>query len=114
MMGVSRWRCRSRAPQRELHLQREEQEGRSLLQRMEQDLREIQTEYGDLGNRVQELEQKAQVKEWTMPDIKDKVERHSLLLQVLTQEAARQKKQMVKQRKQLLHLLKQASAIRSS
>ncbi|XP_077326428.1 angiopoietin-like protein 8 [Lithobates pipiens] len=95
-------------------LQREEQEGKSLVQRMEQDLRRIQTEYGDLGNRVQELQQKAQVKEWTMPDIKDKVERQSLLLQVLTQEAARQKEQMAKQREQLLHLLKQASTIRSS
>ncbi|KAM5170530.1 angiopoietin-like protein 8 [Mantella aurantiaca] len=87
-------------------LQREEQEGRSLVQRMEQDLREIQTRYGDLGNRVQEMEQRAQVKEWTIPDIKDKVERQSIILQVLTQEAERQKEQMAKQREQLLQLLK--------
>nr|DBA30022.1 TPA: hypothetical protein GDO54_006059 [Pyxicephalus adspersus] len=87
-------------------LQGEQQEGRNLLQRMEQSLQEIQTGYGDLGKRVQELEDRTKRKEQDIPKIKDKVERQSLILEVLTQEAARQKEQMAKQREQLLHLLK--------
>ncbi|XP_073443621.1 angiopoietin-like protein 8 [Dendrobates tinctorius] len=95
-------------------LQREEHERRSLSHRAAEDLRETQREYTALQRWVHDLEKGVRAKEQVLPDLKDRVERQSLILQVITEETARQKKQMTEQKERLLTVLRQASAIGSS
>ncbi|XP_072005665.1 angiopoietin-like protein 8 [Engystomops pustulosus] len=95
-------------------LQREEQERRTVNQRVADDLRDAQTQYTELQRRVQDLEKGAQDKEQLIPSfLKRRVERQNLLLQVISEESERQRKQMAGQRGRLLTILKQASAIAS-
>ncbi|XP_068130418.1 angiopoietin-like protein 8 [Hyperolius riggenbachi] len=97
--------------------QKEEQEMRRLSHRTEQSLREVQRGYSDLQKRAHALEKMVQVKEGTLPALKNKITQHALILQVLTEEVERQKEQMEKQREKLLKLrnfLKRVSAISSS
>lgn len=95
-------------------LQREEQERRSGSHRTAEDLRDTQKAYAELQRRVHDLEKGVQAKEQLLPDLKERVEHQNLILQVITEESARQKKQMAEQRERLLTILKQASAIGSS
>ncbi|KAG9470122.1 angiopoietin-like protein 8 [Eleutherodactylus coqui] len=95
-------------------LQREEQERRSLSHRTAEDLQDAQKEYKDFQRRLQDMEKRVQAKEQLLPDLKERIKKQNLLLQVITAESARQKKQMAEQRKRLLTILKQSPATGSS
>ncbi|KAM3925870.1 angiopoietin-like protein 8 [Leptodactylus fuscus] len=96
-------------------LQREEHEKRSLSQRTADDLRDTREEYATLQRRAQNLEKGVQAKEQLLPSfLKKRLEKQNLILQVITEETARQKKAMAEQRERLLTVLKQASAMGSS
>ncbi|XP_075062854.1 angiopoietin-like protein 8 [Mixophyes fleayi] len=92
-------------------LQREDHERRTTSNRIEGDLQEIRRGYVELQRRIHDLEKGVQVQEGIIPGLKDRVDQHGLILQVLNQEHMRQEKQMTKQKEQLIYILKRASAI---
>ncbi|XP_069803054.1 angiopoietin-like protein 8 [Dendropsophus ebraccatus] len=92
-------------------LQREEQEMRSVSHRAAEDVQDAQKEYTELRSRVHRLETGLGAKEHRLPDLKERVKQQNFILQVITEESARQKRQMAEQRTRLLTILKQASAI---
>ncbi|XP_056426446.1 uncharacterized protein LOC130367753 isoform X2 [Hyla sarda] len=109
---VSRTRQGTRRIGEEIErLQREELETRSLAHKAAEDVRDAQTEYAELQRRVQDLEKGVRAQQQHHPNLKERVEQQSLILQVITSESSRQKRQMAEQRKRLLTILKQASAI---
>ncbi|XP_073510332.1 angiopoietin-like protein 8 [Phyllobates terribilis] len=112
---VSRARQEARRIGEEVdRLQREEHERRSLSRSAAEDLRDTQREYAVLQRWVQDLEKGVRAKEQLLPDLMERIEQQNLILQVITEETARQKKQMAEQRERLLTVLRQASAIGSS
>ncbi|XP_040270915.1 uncharacterized protein LOC120986419 [Bufo bufo] len=113
---VSRARLERRRIREEVErLQREEHERRSVSHRTAEDLRSAQKEYAEIQRRVHDLEKRVQAKEQRLPSfLKKRVEQRELILQVLSEESTRQKKQMAAQRTRLLTILKQTSATGSS
>ncbi|XP_075715140.1 angiopoietin-like protein 8 [Rhinoderma darwinii] len=112
---VSRARQESRRMGEEVEkLQREEHERRALSHRTGDGLRATQKDYTELQKRVHDLEKRVQSKEKRLPELKERINQQNLILQVITEESTRQKRQMIGQRERLRTILKQASAMGSS